>query len=328
MRNYKSSNLFKYGLIIICMFLLNACRINYKGSTENLVGLQRLSYTYTSPYSRKGFAGMRKTALEEIAMSLGAQAGLAYRAAELNIVLEKNSKILDRVFNFHPLLLDHSVLPPVLLEGRHTLNLDSPETIRISDRTYQIAKQARFVTAPPNWRNYVWLSYQKPERPHNAFLPRTRQERRWWAEAVTRGWYEGRRQADYIFGDNLSNLKQDYLGMIRYRILLAQNMVTLPFVAKTDLGVTGNSEIMYVHDQILRIMALPSLNIDSSQWQPLLSVAQLEEVKKWQVFADKFVRAVKNDLPSVIPPQASVYSIRRNEYLPPPPDSYKISPEQ
>lgn len=106
---------------------------------------------------------MRYQALSEEALSLGAQAALAARAKVIDCELDHNSRYLDQVFNFQLLLLPCSILPPVLVEGRQTLNLADHCTIRVADRVYSIVQQARFVTAPPHWREYLFLDFQEPE---------------------------------------------------------------------------------------------------------------------------------------------------------------------
>lgn len=210
---------------------------------------------------------IRVMAVKETALSLGAQSGLANRAKEINAFLAHHARHLDKVFNFESLILENNVLPPVLLEGRNTLNLASPETIRVSDRTYKIDKQARFVTTAPNWRQFIWLDYHLPEPPDKSVLPRTPEEQRAWVKYTKKGWQKGKEQADVIFADNLARLRQDYTGMIRYKKLLAMNMVSPPYVARTDLGVTGDSNQIHIDDRTLRITALPGLKPNSSEWR-------------------------------------------------------------
>lgn len=214
---------------------------------------------------------LQLSALRDIGSSLGAQAGLAARSQKINQSRAKTSKALDQIFNFNLLLLPHHVLPPVLVQGENTLNLADTQTLRIADRTYQIVKQARFVSTPPHWREYLWLNYSFPEKPPAAFLPKTRAERYIWQLAVREGWKNGILQADTIDADNLSRLKRDYLGILLYRKLLKKGMVSKPYVAHTNLGVTGDSNALRIHDQILRITALPALQITSSQWRPIIT---------------------------------------------------------
>ena len=107
---------------------------------------------------------------------------------EIDANLEKDKKHLEALFNFNGMMLSHAVLPPVLVQGDNSLNLADPDTIRIADKTYKIVKQARFATTPPNWREYLWQSFDKPEMPHKILLPTNAEERRIWKHAISVGW--------------------------------------------------------------------------------------------------------------------------------------------
>ena len=211
---------------------------------------------------------MRRTGLKDTALSLGARGGLAWRGAKINRMLEDESKQLDTVFNFQAMVLDDHVLPPVLIESRESLNLASPYSIRVADRTYRILKQARFVTIAPTWRDYLMMDEKPPEMPDNSLLPQSGKEREIWRTSVQQGWFQGIAQADMIYNENFARLKRDYQGMIRYRMLLAQNMVSAPQVAHRELGVTGGGEELSVNDRTLTIQALPALRAESESWSP------------------------------------------------------------
>lgn len=232
--------------------------------TENLSTLQKLNYASGSKYK---VSAMRSSSLRDSAMSLGARGGLAARSNQINCILLKNEALLFRVFNFNAMMLDKSVLPPVLVEGRNTLQLSGTDAIRIADRTYQIISQARFVTAPPIWRDFLWMSYPSPDSPDRSLLPKAQAERALWRKYVAEGWKCGIQQADLIFRERLNRLKRDYEGMILYRTLLAQNMVSPPFVAEMEMGVTGGGSDLTVNDRVLRITAFPALQNDSSNWK-------------------------------------------------------------
>lgn len=212
-------------------------------------------------------AVIRAQSIRDTALSVGARGGLAARACEINKMLTKHEHILYRTFNFQLLLLDKSVLPPVLIEGRNSLTLSGPDVIRIADRNFHILTQARFVTVAPTWRDYLWMCHSAPEIPDRSLLPRGLAERVLWKRYVEEGWVAGIQQADLIFKENTARLKRDFEGMIRYRTLLAQNMVSPPFVAEVDLGVTGCPTDLNIHDRILRITALPALQCDSRNWK-------------------------------------------------------------
>lgn len=263
-----------YFFSFLGLSFLSACSTpapNYKtvGNLDNLGQLQNL-HAIAIP-AKKEMNKVHSQALQDIAMSIGAQAGLAWRSKAINTVLTKNSSYLDRIFNFNLMLLDHNVVPPVLVQGNSSLNLADPQTLRIDDRVYQIVSQAHFTTAPPQWHNYLWMDYKAPETPLPAFLPKTPEERIVWRNYATMGWQDGITQANNIFSDNLARLTRDYTGMVLYRSLLLKGMVSKPFVAHTDLGITGDSTDLHINDQIYRITSLPKLQANTKRWNPVVT---------------------------------------------------------
>lgn len=216
---------------------------------------------------------IRRQALQQTASSLGAQGALAWRADHLNVALEHQTTDLDRIFNFRMLLINNNVLPPVLSESSGSLHLDSDHALRLAEHTFRIVNNARFVTAPPTWREYLLLNFRRPDPPDRSILPRNFTETQIWNDCLVTGWNQGVQQANDIFSANLHRLKRDFEGMILYRKLLAQNMVTAPYVAQADLGVTGDENQIRINDQVLRITAISKLRTNSSEWTPVLSQA-------------------------------------------------------
>lgn len=259
-------------VLITLASLLTGCATSHRDiNPTSFNDLQNLHSEETHNAQGGTDSGLiRVKALEDTAMSLGAQAGLATASQEINLNLDKDKKYLDTIYNFNGMMLSHGVLPPVLAEGDNSLNLSDPDTIRISDKTYKIISQARFATTPPNWHDYLWLSYSKPEIPHKVLLPKNAEERLIWKKAIKLGWEKGTVQASNIFQQNLARLKRDYQGMILYRKLLQENMITAPYVSKTELGVTGNGEDMRINDQVLRITEHPQLQTDSNGWKAIV----------------------------------------------------------
>lgn len=256
---------------LVCLiFFITACTRQpvAPGNTESLEGLKAMGYTKKKVRKAKKSTGkIRAIALKETALSVGAQSGLAWRAKYIDEQLLKQARHLDAIYDFNSLILEHNVLPPVLVEGRNTLNLADTQTIRVSDRTYKVIKQARFITTPPNWRQYLWMDYQKPERPNTMLLPKTKEERKIWRVYVTRGWKNGVEQGNTIIEESIARLKEDLSGMILYRKLLAMNMISPPYVSHTDLGITGDAEEIHIDDRVLRITALPALNTNGQEWR-------------------------------------------------------------
>ena len=275
-------------LIPLALLLVCACAptVNRQiGDTDSLAGLQAM--VNTKPVTARGMpttGKIREMALKETALSLGAQSGLAWRAKYIDDQLVKQTRYLDTIYDFNSLVLEHNVLPPVLLEGRNTLNLADTQTIRVSDRTYKVSKQAHFITTPPDWRQYLWMDYQKPDYPHVSLLPKTREERLLWKAYVEKGWENGVVQANTILEESIARIKEDFTGMILYRKLLAMNMVSPPYVSNTELGVTGDGDEIHIDDRVLRITALPALNVNSEEWRAAVAKDEdaLQQFKKME----------------------------------------------
>lgn len=273
----------------VCLALLIGChsRTPFVGDTGSLAGLQAMSNKAANSRNKANISKIREMGLRETALSLGAQSGLAWRANIIDQDLTRQARNLDTVYDFNALMLEHNVMPPVLLEGRNTLNLADAQNIRISDRTYKVSKQARFITTPPNWRQYLWMDYKKPDYPDKSLLPKTRMERKLWCIYVARGWQNGIEQANTILEESVARIKEDYTGMILYRKLLAMNMVSPPYVSHTDLGITGDESEMHIDDKVLRITALPALNVNSNEWRAAVAKDEnaLEQFKTMEKMA-------------------------------------------
>lgn len=257
-----------FPLSLFGLFNLSGCTGNHYKPMEAKPSLESLEQLESGTnWGNTKVSALRGQALRETALSVGARGGLNWRSNQINLILLRHEKLLYRVFNFNAMMLDRSVLPPIIIEARNTLNLAGDDVIRIADRNFQILSQAKFVTAPPTWRDFLWMSFSAPDVPDKSLLPRHAGERIIWKRYIDEGWAAGVVQANAIFRENVGRLKRDFEGMIRYRTLLAQNIVSPPFVAEMDMGITGGGSDLTVRDRVLRITALPSLQNDSSNWK-------------------------------------------------------------
>jgi defect-in-organelle-trafficking protein DotC len=254
-------------LALLFTLILGSCA---SSRYQDDVGISLPGLKTPADASSAQISGLRLQVLQDTATGFGAQAGLAWQAKNINKLLSREERTLNRIFDFNQMLLQNNVLPPVLAEGKDNLNLADDRVIRLADQIYKIDAQARFVTAAPTWRDYLWMSYPSPDAPPSGLLPKNWRERRVWNTCVNTGWHEGIDQANQIFSANVGRLKHDFAGMVLYRKLLAQNMVSQPFVAKTSLGVTGDGNGVRINDQVLRITAVPQLNTNSKTWRPMI----------------------------------------------------------
>lgn len=216
---------------------------------------------------------IRKEALKEAALSYGARGGLASRTFEIRQQLTKRETYLDKVYNFRQLLIAApsglQIEPPIISESLDALLIEGDgQTAAVSDTIYNINKNVRIVSAARNWRQYLERQWGDVEEPPEILRPINNEERALWRELVEKGWAEGRTQADEIFEQDLAALNADFNGMVRYRRLLAQNMVSPPFAQQLDRGVTGDGNTMRVGDRAVAITDAPKLISGTDAWRP------------------------------------------------------------
>lgn len=215
---------------------------------------------------------IRLDAVREAALSYGARGGLARRTWEIRQKLDQNANDLDRVYNFRALLMSAPsglvIEPPVVTESQRNVIVSSDgQEAAVTDLMLQIGREARIVTAAREWRTYLERDWGKVEPPPNVLLPKNDEERVAWAKWVAQGWEAGYKQGDEIFQADIDRLVRDYTGMVRYRWLLAQNMITAPFALQEDRGVTGGGDEMRIGDRALSITGQSQLQARPENWQ-------------------------------------------------------------
>ncbi|MFN3700824.1 MAG: type IV secretion system DotC family protein [Alphaproteobacteria bacterium] len=216
---------------------------------------------------------IRQEAIREAALSFGARAGLSRRIYEIRQELNYRARYLDKVFDFSQLLIPAPsgllIEPPIVSSGENAMIIGATgQEAAVSDRIYNISANARIVSTPRTWRVYLERAWGDPELPPDILLPENREERELWIELVTRGWEYGYAQANDIFEADLNRLVADYQGMVRYRLLLAQGMISAPYALQVDRGITGGPNEMRIGDRAVQITGVPQLITGSEQWQP------------------------------------------------------------
>lgn len=216
---------------------------------------------------------IRRDALREAAISYGARGGLAWRTFYIRNDLEKSAASLDKVYDFRQLLIPAPsgflIEPPIINESLNAMLIeDDGQQAAVSDALYNIVNNAKIVSTARTWRNYLEREWGTVEPPPDILRPENEEERKLWQELVIKGWDEGIKQADEIFQDDLNVLQADFQGMVRYRMLLAQGMVSPPYALQVDRGVTGDGNEMRVGDRAVQITGVPELITGSEAWQP------------------------------------------------------------
>jgi defect-in-organelle-trafficking protein DotC len=214
---------------------------------------------------------IRADALREAALSYGARGGLAARTFEIQRRLAEYDASMSKAFNFTRLLISVPsgllLEPPVVSEAQKAVLVTSGgQTAAVADRIYRINRVARIVTAARDWRLYLERDWGRVEPPTPILLPKDEDEKAVWADIVRKGWDEGLRQAEETFEADVDRMITDYTGMVRYRELLAQGMISPPYTLADDLGVTGGGNEMRVGDRGVTITGQSSLISKSSTW--------------------------------------------------------------
>jgi defect-in-organelle-trafficking protein DotC len=216
---------------------------------------------------------IRGDATREAALSYGARGGLAYRTYEIQRRLAEYDTSLSKTYDFSRLLIAAAsgllVEPPVVSAAdRAVIVKAGGQVAATADRVYRINKVARIVTSARNWRLYLERDWGRVEPPPSILLPKDETERAYWREYVKQGWEEGVRQAEETFEADLDRMTADYVGMIRYRELLAQNMISPPFTLADERGITGGGSEMRVGDRGLSITGQSQLLPQGNKWIP------------------------------------------------------------
>jgi defect-in-organelle-trafficking protein DotC len=100
-------------------------------------------------------------------------------------------------------------------------------------------------------------------------LPRSVEEKKAFDAGFIRGWNAGIRQADMIYEQDRIRLQGDIEGHYRFRILAAQNIVSLP-VAQSDkysIYRSDDGRTLYVNDVIMTINSDSDFT-NTELWEP------------------------------------------------------------
>lgn len=217
---------------------------------------------------------VRRQAMKEAALSYGARGGLARRTSEIRLSLQQRESNLDKIFDFKRLLIPAPsglmIEPPIISEGDNAAIIETGgQLAAVADKIYNINRNARIVSTPRNWRAYLEREWGVVALPPQILMPQTEEERLAWERTLLEGWNEGLRQADEIFQADLNKLIADYTGMIRYRKLLAQGIVSPPYALQIERGVTGGGSEMRVGDRAVQITGQSELQTGAFEWQPV-----------------------------------------------------------
>ncbi len=219
---------------------------------------------------------LRRDAIEQESFTIGAQAGLFWRYQGIENILESLTimPLLDQAADFNRVITDKNILLPVISEARESFEMSADgQTARSSQVSWEIIVDARITTTPPNWREYLYQHADSPTSAPSGLMPYNREEDTLWRMGICQGFQSGVKQANLIFTDRLTRLVRDYNGMLRFRTLAAQQIVSMPRVDEGRLGISIQNDRVHVDDRIIRITDPVRFN-NANQWRAVPGLNQ------------------------------------------------------
>lgn len=218
------------------------------------------------PESKNSPARLR--AVVDSGISVGIKSGMSFHLENIRRAVKANERNLDQVYDFGMLLIHDRVVPPVITEARDIYSQDGNYTLRLSGAHYRIESQARFVSTPPTWRDYLTFPRANISRTDLVanLSPKTEEERKAWKMAVADGWRQGVAQANLILSTAFDRMNRDLSGMLRFHTFVMQGKISLPAIASESIAVTREGATMSVDETLLRIVTLPEFNGRLDTW--------------------------------------------------------------
>ena len=230
-----------------------------------------LSLNSTAGTDREKIGYAREQTLKEMATALGARAGLSDRSKELIAMFESLSVDLDAKFNFNPMVIGASVLPPVISESSDVVALEAT-AMRVAGKAYHIVEPARFAMPTPTWRNWLYIGLDDSPvavPTLNGAGPNNSAEKQLWEKLTRDGYEQGRLQAQAVYDANLAQLERTHDGMRLYFGLWRRGMVSAPIIASSsEILQREGPNTINVGNTLFRITA-PTDFKTFEQWTPL-----------------------------------------------------------
>lgn len=215
-------------------------------------------------------------ALKENGLTAGAQYGLYERTQEIYTRIMNSQSELDAMYSFGSLVSKDGYLPPVIEEIGRMIEVKSGDRVDESEMHLRITTPAKFHLVIPSFRDYLFVGFPQSFGGVDSFLPaalkpKTDKSKKVWTDAVKEGYAAGKSQGDKLFDLNLAKLNNDFVGMWRYKRLLALGVIKAPSVAKSaGEYVVGGDEIV-VAPRSAEIVEKGSFNKKTLEWKQEIS---------------------------------------------------------
>ncbi|KMO30583.1 hypothetical protein VQ03_28355 [Methylobacterium tarhaniae] len=205
---------------------------------------------------------IRQQVLAQAARGTGIRQGFAEETARLNAELDgAYGAQLDRAYDFGPLMIDRTLVPPVITELHKLAERVGERTLYLTLGAFEIVRPARLSLRPPDWRDYLYNTGipSAPPGPAADLRPEDSTEEGVWSVALEAGIAVGIAEARASFAANFNRLDRDFAGMARYHELARSGAVSLPVVARTarPVRIAAGGERAFVGERTISLVVSP-----------------------------------------------------------------------
>ncbi|MCY9866131.1 type IV secretory system conjugative DNA transfer family protein [Vibrio coralliirubri] len=210
------------------------------------------------------------------AVRYGAQVALRNTLLVVQNNIEREASSLEANYNFSNYMLHkNTVVPPVINLSKDGIEVTDTKFSKF-DYKYTIRQQAKFSSRVPHYRDYLSFQQYSVRDPSMFNIPLTPNELTHWMNGIYDGWKRGEMQAKIEIDNAISKLKLDFMGMVRYHMLLQKKMVSEPVITKSTLGLSGDKNDIEVGVINFVMDGAPVFELDMKNWTPLPMIDELE----------------------------------------------------
>lgn len=210
------------------------------------------------------------------AVRYGAQVALRNTLLVVQNHMEREASSLEANYNFSNYMLHkNTIVPPIINLSTDGISVSDNKFSKF-DYKYTIKQQARFSKRVPHYRDYLTFQKYSVRDPSIYNVPLTPNELTHWMNGIYDGWKRGEMQAKIEIDNAIAKLKLDFIGMVRYHMLLKKNMVSEPVVSKSTLGLSGDKNDIEVGVVNFVMDGSPVFELDMKNWTPLPMIDELE----------------------------------------------------
>lgn len=225
---------------------------------------------YLEEKSKNSLDNIRLDSIYLEALKYGTQSGLYYRSNQLQKFIDMYQSEFSKIFPFNSLLLANGkVVPAVIVESKNNVMNHNRYTLKMTDRSYSIIEQVKVINTPLTWRDYITFYSVSPTIPDDILLPLNEKEVHYWKMGVAKGWETGVSQSNSIYIENIRRLERDFIGMVRYHLMMKRGIVNSPITSSVKLGTTGTDEDLNINEVIFNIDKVSTFNKDGESWNAL-----------------------------------------------------------